>query len=88
MLKPYAVFTGLGRGYRLKCTTSESNGLGLYIADEIAKVHKIRLDLSNSQDHETSPRGLRISLTLQLENPHVTALKASFPCERIICTRT
>ena len=70
MLRPYAVFTGF---YTVQGTAVEGDYSDLAIADEIAKVHKIRLDLSNSQDHETSPRGLRVSLTLQLEKPHFTA---------------
>ena len=70
-IAPHERGKALERFYRVQGTAGEGNGLGLAIADEIARVHKTQLVLSDSQDHETSPHGLRVSLTLQLENPHL-----------------
>ena len=62
------VLHGAGQGAAV-----EGNYSDLDVADEIARIHKTHLDLSNSQDHATSLRNLRVRLTMQLENPHLTA---------------
>ena len=72
-IAPHERGKALERFYRVQGTVGEGNGLGLAIADEIARVHKTQLALSDSQNHATSPHGLRVSLTLQMENPHFTA---------------
>ena len=72
-IAPHERGKALERFYRVQGTVGEGNGLSLAIADEIARVHTTQLALSDSQDHATSPHGLRVSLTLQLENPHLTA---------------
>ena len=51
----------LERFYRVPGSVGEGNGLGLPIADEIARVHSSRLQFSEG----TGGRGLRVSLTLQ-----------------------
>ncbi len=51
----------LERFYRVPGSVGEGNGLGLPIADEIARVHSSRLQFSEG----TGERGLRVSLTLQ-----------------------
>ena len=58
---------------RVQGTAGEGNGLGLglAIAYETPRVQKTQLVPSDYQNHEISPRGLRVSLTLQLENPHL-----------------
>ncbi len=61
------------RFYRVLGTAGEGNGLGLAIADEIAKAHKTQLVLSDAHDPESGPRGLRVRLVLQQENPHPAA---------------
>ncbi len=69
----------LERFYRVLGTQGEGNGLGLAIADEIAKVHKAQLILGDAQpDAAVLPgrqghKGLRVCLVLQQENPHITA---------------
>ena len=68
----------LERFYRVLGTVGEGNGLGLAIADEIARVHKTQLVLADAQDGaqdgakagEKGSRGLRVRLVLQQENPH------------------
>lgn len=60
----------LERFYRVLGTVGEGNGLGLAIADEIARVHKTHLVLGDAHDGEATARGLRVRLTLQQENPH------------------
>ena len=72
-IAPHERGKALERFYKVQGTVGEGNGLGLAIADEIARVHTTQLALSDFQDHATSPHGLRVSLTLQLENPHLTA---------------
>ena len=89
--QPYAVFLevvddgpgiaaderarALQRFYRLPGTVGEGNGLGLAIADEIARVHKTQLVLADAKDGAQrapeEPRGLRVRLVLQQENPHL-----------------
>ncbi|MES2941772.1 MAG: sensor histidine kinase N-terminal domain-containing protein [Pseudomonadota bacterium] len=65
----------LQRFYRVLGTVGEGNGLGLAIADEIARVHHSHLDLSYSidqlqpgsdaqNDGQIRPRGLRVRLSL------------------------
>ena len=61
----------LERFYRVQGTPGEGNGLGLAIADEIARVHKTQLTLSYAHDHMTTPVGLRVRLVLQQENPQL-----------------
>jgi len=66
----------LERFYRVLGTQGEGNGLGLAIADEIARVHKTQLILADAKpDLAGLPQavGLRVSLVLQQENPHITA---------------
>ena len=60
----------LERFYRVLGTQGEGNGLGLAIADEIARVHKTQLVLSDAHEAEPAARGLRVRLVLQQENPH------------------
>jgi two-component system sensor histidine kinase TctE len=50
----------LGRFYRVQGTAGEGNGLGLAIADEIARVHGSQLVLGSG----ASGRGLKVSLRL------------------------
>jgi two-component system, OmpR family, sensor histidine kinase TctE len=50
----------LQRFYRVPGTTGEGNGLGLAIADEIARVHGTHLQLDNG----AQGRGLRVRVTL------------------------
>ena len=63
----------LERFYRVLGTQGEGNGLGLAIADEIARVHKTQLILADARPDLSEPRGLRVCLVLQQENPHTTA---------------
>ena len=63
----------LQRFYRVLGTQGEGNGLGLAIADEIAKVHKTQLVLNDGHDNTAGARGLRVRLVLQQENPHPAA---------------
>lgn len=63
----------LERFYRVLGTVGEGNGLGLAIADEIARVHKTQLVLSDAHDNKAGARGLRVRLVLQQENPHPAA---------------
>lgn len=63
----------LERFYRVLGTAGEGNGLGLAIADEIARVHKTQLILADGHPGSPVPRGLRVSLVLQQENPHTAA---------------
>lgn len=60
----------LERFYRLPSTAGEGNGLGLAIADEIARVHKTQLVLSGARSDSHLPPGLCVRLVLQQENPH------------------
>ena len=67
----------LQRFYRVLGTVGEGNGLGLAIADEIARVHRSQLELSDAHDahdaHDANkpgeasasltPRGLRVRLS-------------------------
>ncbi len=50
----------LERFYRVQGTQGEGNGLGLAIADEIARLHRSQLELTPG----AGGRGLRVSLTL------------------------
>lgn len=52
----------LERFYRVQGTVGEGNGLGLPIAQEIARVHRTRLELRAG----TGGRGLRVTLPLML----------------------
>ena len=73
----------LSRFYQVLGTVGEGNGLGLglAIADEIARVHKTQLVLadakngvkSSSKGGEKGSQGLRVRLVLQQENPHPAA---------------
>ncbi len=63
----------LERFYRVLGTQGEGNGLGLAIADEIARVHKTQLLLSDAHDAEPDARGLRVRVVLQQENLHTAA---------------
>lgn len=63
----------LQRFYRVLGTQGEGNGLGLAIADEIARVHKTQLVLNDGHDNTAGARGLRVRLVLQQENPHPAA---------------
>jgi two-component system sensor histidine kinase TctE len=50
----------LERFYRMRGTQGEGNGLGLAIADEIARVHRSQLELQSG----AAGRGLRVTLLL------------------------
>ena len=66
----------LERFYRVQGASVEGNGLGLAIADEIARVHKTQLvlsDASDTDDSQQGARGLSVMLVLQQENPHTAA---------------
>ncbi|MES2977172.1 MAG: ATP-binding protein [Pseudomonadota bacterium] len=63
----------LQRFYRVPGTAAEGNGLGLAIADEIARLHESQLQLLDS--HAVSGRGLRVRLSL----PLVTSPAESLP---------
>ena len=63
----------LERFYRVQGTLGEGNGLGLAIADEIAKAHKSQLVLADANEGLPIAQGLRVSLVLQQENPHPAA---------------
>ena len=66
----------LERFYRVQGTHGEGNGLGLAIADEIARVHSTQLVLTDAHDKNRLPRGrcgLCVTLLLQQENPHTAA---------------
>lgn len=69
----------LQRFYRVLGTQGEGNGLGLAIADEIARVHKTQLILAEAKPDLAGlsglpePPGLRVCLVLQQENPHTAA---------------
>jgi two-component system sensor histidine kinase TctE len=54
----------LERFYRVLGTVGEGNGLGLAIANEIARVHRSQLELDYAVPDTTNPRGLRVRLTL------------------------
>ncbi len=63
----------LERFYRVLGTQGEGNGLGLAIADEIARVHKTQLVLADAKPSlpgVPKPCGLRVYLELPQENPH------------------
>ncbi len=60
----------LERFYRVLGTQGEGNGLGLAIADEIARVHKTQLVLEDAQAGLIQGKGLRVRIVLQQENPH------------------
>ena len=61
----------LERFYRVLGTVGEGNGLGLAVADEIARVHKTQLVLADAKEGEKGSCGLRVRLVLQQENPHL-----------------
>ncbi len=54
----------LERFYRVLGTVGEGNGLGLAIANEIARVHRSQLELGDATADASGPRGLRVRLTL------------------------
>lgn len=56
----------LQRFYRLRGTQGEGNGLGLAIADEIARAHhsQLELDYASAGSGSDGPRGLRVRLSL------------------------
>lgn len=74
-IAPHERSKALERFYRVQGTSGEGNGLGLAIADEIARVHKTQLVLGDTgvtcltSGSQTRSSGLRVSLILQLENP-------------------
>jgi two-component system, OmpR family, sensor histidine kinase TctE len=56
----------LERFYRVQGTGGQGNGLGLAIAQEIAKLHHTELDLQDTDPHAPEgQRGLRVSIDLQ-----------------------
>jgi two-component system sensor histidine kinase TctE len=54
----------LERFYRVLGTVGEGNGLGLAIANEIARVHRSQLELEDATANASGPRGLRVRLSL------------------------
>jgi two-component system sensor histidine kinase TctE len=54
----------LERFYRVPGTAGEGNGLGLAIADEIARAHRAQLTLAPASDSDGVMRGLRVRLVL------------------------
>ncbi len=54
----------LERFYRVLGTVGEGNGLGLAIANEIARVHRSQLELDDAVADASGPRGLRVRLSL------------------------
>ncbi|AYQ30348.1 MULTISPECIES: sensor histidine kinase [unclassified Polaromonas] len=54
----------LERFYRVLGTVGEGNGLGLAIANEIARVHRSQLELDDASADASGPRGLRVRLSL------------------------
>ncbi|MES2510167.1 MAG: ATP-binding protein [Pseudomonadota bacterium] len=54
----------LQRFYRVLGTVGEGNGLGLAIADEIARVHRSHLELGDSRHSAEASPGLRVRLRL------------------------
>jgi two-component system sensor histidine kinase TctE len=56
----------LQRFYRVPGTVGEGNGLGLAIADEIARVHRSHLELSCTRPGQQDQRGLRVRICLGL----------------------
>lgn len=56
----------LERFYRVPGTVGEGNGLGLAIANEIARVHRVHLVLEPAFIRDGKPAGLRIRLVLPL----------------------
>lgn len=72
-IPPHERAKALERFYRVLGTQGEGNGLGLAIADEIARVHKTQLILADAYPALPEPRGLRVCLVLQQENPHSVA---------------
>lgn len=52
------------RFYRLKGTQGEGNGLGLAIADEIARLHGSLLELDVAAGTEALPKGLKVRIRL------------------------
>lgn len=56
----------LQRFYRLLGTKGEGNGLGLAIADEIARVHGSQLELNYATPGASPPQGLSVRLRLHL----------------------
>jgi two-component system sensor histidine kinase TctE len=63
----------LERFYWVPGTQGEGNGLGLAIANEIARVHKTQLLLTDASPGLPAPCGLRICLAFPQENPHFIA---------------
>ena len=80
-IAPHERSKALERFYRVQGTEGEGNGLGLAIADEIARVHKTQLVLGDAHDSKTGEKpggkhdaiGLRIRLVFQQENPHTAS---------------
>ena len=72
-IPPHERVKALERFYRVLGTQGEGNGLGLAIADEIARVHKTQLILADAHPALPEPCGLRVCLVLQQENPHTAA---------------
>ncbi|RZJ20139.1 MAG: HAMP domain-containing histidine kinase, partial [Haliea sp.] len=54
----------LQRFYRVRGTGGEGNGLGLAIADEIARLHRSQLELGFAVRSGDTPHGLRVRLRL------------------------
>ena len=54
----------LERFYRVLGTVGEGNGLGLAIANEIARVRHSQLELDDAVADPGGPRGLRVRLSL------------------------
>ncbi len=69
-IPPHERTKALERFYRVLGTQGEGNGLGLAIADEIARVHKTQLILADADSGLPEHGGLRVRLVLQQENPH------------------
>jgi two-component system sensor histidine kinase TctE len=55
----------LQRFYRLQGTAGEGNGLGLAIADEIARIHRGQLELDFAAGPQALRRGLKVGLRFQ-----------------------
>jgi two-component system sensor histidine kinase TctE len=65
-IAPQECTKALQRFYRVRGTEGEGNGLGLAIADEIARVHhsQLELDYTRAGTDTYGPRGLRVRLSL------------------------
>ncbi|QJC57801.1 Sensor protein QseC [Polaromonas vacuolata] len=64
-LEPAERPLALQRFYRVHGTAGDGNGLGLAIADEIARAHQSQLELDYARS--LAPRGLRVRLVLQAQ---------------------